>query len=76
MQLFDCHVATIKAVIIQIKLNRFLVKKNSQELFQATLSVKYYSSKTRASLRNVFAFRDGFLFEITLANSVVFLSGF
>ena len=26
MQLFDGRVATIKAVIIQIKLNRFLVK--------------------------------------------------
>ena len=37
MQLFDDHVATIKAVIIQIKLNHFLVKKNSQKLFQTTL---------------------------------------
>ena len=36
MQLFDGHVDTIKAVIIQIKLNRFLVK-NPQKLFQATL---------------------------------------
>ena len=30
MQLLDGHVATIKAVIIQIKLNRFLVKKSSK----------------------------------------------
>ena len=33
MQLFDGHVDTIKAVIIQIKLNRFLVK-NPQKLFK------------------------------------------
>ena len=32
MQLFDSHVATIKAVIIQIKLNRFLVKKFSKTI--------------------------------------------
>ena len=39
MQLFEGHVATIKALIIQIKLNRFLVKKiPRQKLFQATLS--------------------------------------
>ena len=36
VQLFDGHVATIKSVIIQVKLNHFLVKKNSQKLFQAT----------------------------------------
>ena len=28
MQLFDSHVATIKALIIKIYVNRFLVKKN------------------------------------------------
>ena len=32
MQLFDGHVATIKAVIIQIKLNRFVVKKISKTI--------------------------------------------
>ena len=37
VQLFDGHVAAIKSVIIQVKLNHFLVKKNSQKLFQATL---------------------------------------
>ena len=36
MQLFEGHNATIKAVIIQIKLNHFC-DKNSQKLFQATL---------------------------------------
>ena len=37
MQLFDGHVATIKAVLIQIKLNRFLVKKNSEKLISSHL---------------------------------------
>ena len=32
MQLFDGHVATIKAVIIQIKLNRFLGQKFSKTI--------------------------------------------
>ena len=32
MQLFDGHVATIKAVIIEINVNRFLVKKISKTI--------------------------------------------
>ena len=40
MQLFDGHVATIKVVIIQIKLNRFLVKKFSKTI-SSHLKKKY-----------------------------------
>ena len=42
MQLFDGHVATIKAVIIQIKLNRFLVKKKFSKTISSHLKLAGY----------------------------------
>ena len=39
VQLFNGHVATIKAVIIQIKLNRFIMKKIFKNYFKPTQRV-------------------------------------
>ena len=45
VQLFDGHIATIKAVIIQINVNCFPVKKKSRKLFQATLTLEASKKK-------------------------------
>ena len=39
VQLFDGHVATIKSVIIQVKLNHFLVKKKFSKFISSHLKI-------------------------------------